>query len=74
MFSVLVSIRIFLSLQAWDFEKINMATINSSSSRFEVEPINELLVGHNVCLSSVVRSSVPDSFIWFAQVREHEAP
>ncbi|XP_041825763.1 cilia- and flagella-associated protein 44 isoform X2 [Melanotaenia boesemani] len=49
----------------WDFERIN--TTNSDSRRFEMDPINKLVVGHNVCLSSVVRSSLPDSFIWFAQ-------
>ncbi|XP_012720586.2 cilia- and flagella-associated protein 44 [Fundulus heteroclitus] len=53
------------AIRAWDFERIN--TSSSSSSMFEMEPINELVVGHNVWLSSVVRSSLPDSFIWFAQ-------
>ncbi|PWA16165.1 hypothetical protein CCH79_00020620, partial [Gambusia affinis] len=56
------------AVRSWDFEKINMATMSdSSSSRFEVEPINELLVGYNVCLTSVVRTCMPDSFMWFAQ-------
>uniref|UniRef100_A0A3B5BDG2 Uncharacterized protein n=1 Tax=Stegastes partitus TaxID=144197 RepID=A0A3B5BDG2_9TELE len=40
---------------------------NTDSSKFEVEPQNELVVGRNVCLSSIVKSSMPDSFIWFAQ-------
>ncbi|KAM4720112.1 cilia- and flagella-associated protein 44 isoform 2-T2 [Anableps anableps] len=53
------------AIRTWDFERINMANI--SSSKFQVEPINELVVGKNVCLSSMVRSSIPDSFIWFAQ-------
>lgn len=34
-----------------------------------MEPMNEMAVGHNVCLSSMVKSSLPDSFVWFAQVR-----
>ncbi|MEQ2165341.1 hypothetical protein GOODEAATRI_015753 [Goodea atripinnis] len=56
--------------QVWDLERINTANISSTSSRFEMEPINELVVGHNVWLSSVVRSSLPDSFIWFVQVNQ----
>ncbi|XP_014831211.1 PREDICTED: cilia- and flagella-associated protein 44 [Poecilia mexicana] len=56
------------AVRSWDFEKINMATMSDSSSHwFELEPINELLVGYNVCLTSVVRTYVPDSFMWFAQ-------
>ncbi|KAK2818850.1 hypothetical protein Q5P01_024411 [Channa striata] len=52
-------------VRGWDFESID--TADSDSSKFEMEPMNEMVVGHNVCLTSVVRSSVPDSFIWFAQ-------
>ncbi|XP_028296813.1 cilia- and flagella-associated protein 44-like isoform X2 [Gouania willdenowi] len=52
-------------IRGWDIEKINMA--DTHSGRLEMEPINELVVGHNVCLSSVVRSPLPNSFIWFAQ-------
>ncbi|XP_069562406.1 cilia- and flagella-associated protein 44 [Brachyistius frenatus] len=55
------------AVRGWDFERINTADSSSDSSRFEIEPINEMVLGHNVCLSSVVRSSLPDSFIWFAQ-------
>ncbi|XP_050928726.1 cilia- and flagella-associated protein 44 [Lates calcarifer] len=54
-------------VRGWDFESIDAADSNSESSRFEMEPMNEMVVGHNVCLSSVTRSSLPDSFIWFAQ-------
>ncbi|XP_044029955.1 cilia- and flagella-associated protein 44 [Siniperca chuatsi] len=54
-------------VRGWDFEGIDTADSNSDSSRFEIEPMNEMVVGHNVCLSSVVKSSLPDSFIWFAQ-------
>ncbi|KAM9735419.1 cilia- and flagella-associated protein 44 [Menidia menidia] len=52
-------------IRGWDFERIN--TASTESSRFELEPFNEMVVGHNVCLSFVTRSSTPDSFIWFAQ-------
>uniref|UniRef100_A0A7N6BMS0 Cilia- and flagella-associated protein 44 n=1 Tax=Anabas testudineus TaxID=64144 RepID=A0A7N6BMS0_ANATE len=54
-------------VRGWDFESIDTADSNSDSGRFEIEPMNEMVVGHNVCLTSVVRSSLPDSFIWFAQ-------
>ncbi|XP_047247740.1 cilia- and flagella-associated protein 44-like isoform X2 [Girardinichthys multiradiatus] len=55
------------AVRVWDLERINTANISGTSSRFEMEPINELVVGHNVWLSSVVRSSLPDSYIWFVQ-------
>lgn len=55
-------------LQGWDFESINTAIGNDSHNRFEMEPINEMMVGHNVSLSFAVKSSLPDSFTWFAQV------
>ncbi|XP_045922375.1 cilia- and flagella-associated protein 44 isoform X1 [Micropterus dolomieu] len=54
-------------VRGWDSESIDTADSNSDSSRFEIEPMNEMVVGHNVCISSVVKSSLPDSFIWFAQ-------
>ncbi|CAJ1071125.1 cilia- and flagella-associated protein 44 [Xyrichtys novacula] len=54
-------------VRGWDFEGIDSADSNGHSSRFEMEPMNEMVVGHNVCLSSVVKSSTPDSFVWFAQ-------
>ncbi|KAK5900501.1 hypothetical protein CgunFtcFv8_025459 [Champsocephalus gunnari] len=56
------------AVRGWDFESIDTADSTGDSGRFELEPMNELLVGHNVCLSSVVKSSQPsDSFICFAQ-------
>ncbi|XP_037341186.2 cilia- and flagella-associated protein 44 [Pungitius pungitius] len=55
------------AVRGWDFESINSADSNSDGSRFELEPMNEMVVGHNVCLSSLVRSSLPDSFVCFAQ-------
>ncbi|XP_038130668.1 cilia- and flagella-associated protein 44 [Cyprinodon tularosa] len=54
------------AIRAWDSELINSADINGDSGTFEMEPINELVVGHNVCLVSVVRSAQLDS-IYFAQ-------
>nr|XP_046230506.1 cilia- and flagella-associated protein 44 isoform X2 [Scatophagus argus] len=55
------------AVRSWDLESISTANSYSDSSGFEMEPMNEMVVGHNVCLSSVVKSSLPDSFIWFAQ-------
>ncbi|XP_028274026.1 cilia- and flagella-associated protein 44 [Parambassis ranga] len=54
-------------VRVWDFEGINTADSDSDSSRFEIEPIYEMPVGRKVCLSSVVKSSQADSFVWFAQ-------
>ncbi|XP_034565559.1 cilia- and flagella-associated protein 44 [Notolabrus celidotus] len=54
-------------VRGWDFEGINTADSNILNSMFEMEPMNEMVVGHNVSLSSVVRSSTPDCFVWFAQ-------
>lgn len=54
--------------QTWDFESIQSANSLEDNNRFEIEPMNELVVGHNVCLCSVVKGPQPDSFIWFAQV------
>ncbi|CAB1452581.1 unnamed protein product [Pleuronectes platessa] len=54
-------------VRGWDFETIDAADSSMESSRFEMEPLNELEVGNNVCLSSAVKSPQPDSFVWFAQ-------
>ncbi|XP_065821986.1 cilia- and flagella-associated protein 44 isoform X2 [Labrus bergylta] len=54
-------------VRVWDFEGIDSADSSDHSNKFEMEPMNEMVVGHNVCLSSVVKSSTPDSFVWFAQ-------
>ncbi|KAM6975484.1 cilia- and flagella-associated protein 44-like [Tautogolabrus adspersus] len=54
-------------VRGWDFEGIDSADSSDRSSKFEMEPMNEMVVGHNVCLSSMVKSSTPDSFVWFAQ-------
>ncbi|XP_054613541.1 cilia- and flagella-associated protein 44-like [Dunckerocampus dactyliophorus] len=55
------------AIRGWDFETIDSADSSSENSKFEMEPINELVVGHHVCLSSIVKSSKPDSNVWFAQ-------
>ncbi|KAK7895699.1 hypothetical protein WMY93_021024 [Mugilogobius chulae] len=55
------------AVRGWNLESISGADCLGESSSFELEPTNELLLGHNVSLSSVVRSGEHDSFIWFAQ-------
>lgn len=57
-------------LQGWDFESIDTADSSNDSNKFEIEPMNEMVIGHNVHISSMVKSSMPDSFLWFAQVRK----
>ncbi|XP_036972430.1 cilia- and flagella-associated protein 44 [Acanthopagrus latus] len=54
-------------VRGWNFESIDIADSSSDSSRFEMEPLNEMVVGHHVHLSSVVKSPLPESNIWFAQ-------
>ncbi|XP_061603630.1 cilia- and flagella-associated protein 44-like [Phyllopteryx taeniolatus] len=54
-------------IRGWDLETIDNADSSSESSKFEMEPMNEMVVGHHVCLSSIVKSSQPDSTVWFAQ-------
>ncbi|KPP67019.1 cilia- and flagella-associated protein 44-like [Scleropages formosus] len=55
------------AVRVWDFETIDTADCMDDTGFFEMEPMNELVIGRNVCLSYMVKSSVPDSFIWFAQ-------
>uniref|UniRef100_A0A8C6TSR1 WD repeat domain 52 n=1 Tax=Neogobius melanostomus TaxID=47308 RepID=A0A8C6TSR1_9GOBI len=46
---------------------INSADSHGEGSCFELEPMNELVIGHNISLSSMVRSGQTDSFVWYAQ-------
>ncbi|XP_035267854.1 cilia- and flagella-associated protein 44 [Anguilla anguilla] len=55
------------AVRTWDVECIDAADSPDDSGLFEMEPMNELLIGRTVCLTSMVKSSLPDSFIWFAQ-------
>ncbi|XP_071388965.1 cilia- and flagella-associated protein 44 [Centroberyx affinis] len=55
------------AIRGWDFESIDAADCSDDSGLFEMEPMNEMVIGRNVNLSSMVKSSLPDSFIWFAQ-------
>ncbi|KAL4624725.1 cilia- and flagella-associated protein 44 [Arapaima gigas] len=55
------------AVRMWDFETIDSADCMDDTGLFEMEPMNEMVVGRNVCLSCMVKSSVPDAVIWFAQ-------
>lgn len=59
----------FFLRQIWDLDSINFADVTSDNSKSEMEPLNEMQLGHNVSLASVVKSPQPNSFVWFAQVR-----
>ncbi|XP_076020168.1 cilia- and flagella-associated protein 44 [Genypterus blacodes] len=54
------------AVRGWDFESIDTADCKSDSGMFEMEPMNEMVIAH-ASLCSVVKSSLPDSFLWFAQ-------
>ncbi|XP_026863865.2 cilia- and flagella-associated protein 44 isoform X1 [Electrophorus electricus] len=55
------------AVRCWDFETIDAADCVDDSGLFELEPMNEVMIGRGVSLSSMVKSSVPDSTFWFAQ-------
>ncbi|XP_076869601.1 cilia- and flagella-associated protein 44 isoform X2 [Brachyhypopomus gauderio] len=55
------------AVRFWDFETIDTADCVDDSGLFELEPMNEVMIGRNVSLYSMVKSSEPDSTIWFAQ-------
>jgi hypothetical protein len=53
----------------WDFETIDTADTTDESELFEMEPMNELQVGSNVQLKSLVKSTDPEEpTMWYAQV------
>ena len=57
-------------LQVWDFETVDNADTTDESPIFEMEPMNELRVGHHsgdVSLRSMVKGDQEETF-WFAQV------
>ena len=61
---------IFL-FKVWDFESVDTADVADESGLFEMEPMNELLVGHDVHLKSILKSTDAENEItvWYAQVR-----
>lgn len=54
--------------QGWNLENIDTADAVDDSGLFEIEPMNEIIIGRNVSLYSMVKSSIPETSIWFAQV------
>ncbi|XP_067282839.1 cilia- and flagella-associated protein 44 isoform X3 [Pseudorasbora parva] len=54
-------------VRSWNLETIDTADAVDDSGLFETEPMNEITVGRNVSLYSMVKSSIPETSIWFAQ-------
>ncbi|XP_043929077.1 cilia- and flagella-associated protein 44 [Protopterus annectens] len=54
-------------VRVWDFETVDTADSVDDSGLLEMEPMNELLVQRNVNLRSMVKTTDPESAIWFAQ-------
>ena len=54
--------------KVWDFETIDTADVTDESAVFEMEPMNELRVGNEVQLKSIIKSVNEDEpTMWFAQ-------
>ncbi|XP_070551975.1 cilia- and flagella-associated protein 44-like isoform X2 [Ptychodera flava] len=55
-------------VRVWDFETIDTADSPEESGLFEMEPMNELKVGNDVSLRSMVKSVDPEAqSLWYAQ-------
>ncbi|XP_076438307.1 cilia- and flagella-associated protein 44-like isoform X2 [Babylonia areolata] len=56
-------------IRVWDFEMIDTADSLDDSGLFEMDPMNELRVGHDVQLYSIVKSVDEENepTIWYAQ-------
>ncbi|CAM4635885.1 unnamed protein product [Leuciscus chuanchicus] len=54
-------------VRSWNLETIDTADAVDESGLFETEPMNEITVGRNVSLYSMVKSSIPETSNWFAQ-------
>ena len=55
------------SVRVWDFETIDTAEPSEEGVKLEIEPLNELKVGHNVSMKSMVKDFADESTIWYAQ-------
>ena len=56
-------------MKVWDFETIDTADAANESGIFEMDCMNELKVGNDVHLVSMVKSQDPEvQSIWYAQV------
>jgi WD40 repeat protein len=54
-------------VRVWDFETIDTSEPSEEGVKLEIEPINELKVGTNVSLRTMVKDLAEDSTIWYAQ-------
>ncbi|XP_051783012.1 cilia- and flagella-associated protein 44 isoform X2 [Erpetoichthys calabaricus] len=63
----LISVGADGAVRVWDFEAIDIADSKDDSGLFEIEPMNELVVGKNVSLYSMVKTSNTDQFMCYAQ-------
>ena len=55
------------AIRVWDFETIDTSEPSEEGVKLEIEPLNELNVGKNVALRSMVKDFTEDSTIWYAQ-------
>ncbi|XP_052060229.1 cilia- and flagella-associated protein 44-like isoform X9 [Mytilus californianus] len=56
-------------IRVWDFESIDTADTTDDSATFEMEPMNELKVGNDVNLKSIIKCTDAENEItvWYAQ-------
>ncbi len=54
-------------IRVWDFETIDTSEPAEEGVKLEMEPLNELKVGANVSINSLVKDTADESTIWFAQ-------
>ncbi|XP_048773099.2 cilia- and flagella-associated protein 44-like isoform X2 [Ostrea edulis] len=56
-------------IRVWDFESVDTADVADESGLFEMEPMNELRVGHDVHLKSILKSTDAENevSVWYAQ-------
>jgi WD40 repeat protein len=55
-------------IRVWDFETIDNADITDDNAVFEMDPLTEIRVGHDVSLKTLARSADPDApTLWYAQ-------
>uniref|UniRef100_A0A673K2W8 Uncharacterized protein n=1 Tax=Sinocyclocheilus rhinocerous TaxID=307959 RepID=A0A673K2W8_9TELE len=48
-----------------NLETIDTADAIDDSGLFEIEPMNQIIIGRNVSLYSMVKSAIPETSIWF---------
>ena len=60
----------FFLHQVWDFESVDTADVTDTSPIFEMDAMNELKVGNNVRLKSIVKAINSEDPIWYSQVHQ----